>query len=280
MAEHLPSRLAVVLTSPVADLGALVAQARAAGTIDRASPFAGDAQAWEVYWEGRMERAVVRLLVDEQDGALLLRTEASIGGDGPIGGMARHARLLLALVRALDAAHVSEVRDLSARTEHEASWLERVASGAVHPDDAVRIVVAGDGDGDGAGAVRWIHTHGAARFGVPDLELYALPVGAPVERGEEAVRTVMGQLLAGGLGAVLTLPSGTRVRLIPVLEAWARLPLGLSGVGRAGVDRGPGLDGPRATLSVHHRPRLGRHRIDLDGVIAALQAPSAPGVAG
>jgi hypothetical protein len=266
MAEHLPSSLALRLTGPVADLGAIVARARAEGGIDRGGPLAGaDATAWEVHWGGRMQRAVLRTLLDDTDGSLLLRAEASIGADGLVGGMMRHAQLLAVIARALDASAVAGVRDLSVRADHEVAWLERVASGDVSIDDGVRIVVAEQK------AACWVYTHGAARFGVPDLELYDLAEGPVVEAAQRAVRCVIGQLLDGGIGAVLTLPGGPRVRLIPVLEAWSRLPLELPGVGRAGVDRGPGLDGPRATLSIHHRPRLGRHRLDLDGVIAALQ---------
>jgi hypothetical protein len=270
MAEHLPSRLALVLDHPLDDLAALIARARSAGGIDRASPLAGgSSQAWEVHWGGRMQRAVVRAL-DDEDGVALLRTEATIGADGLAGGMTRHGHLLEALAHALEGPEVTGVRDLSARTTHDAAWLARVARGAVELDDGVRSVVAGEGP------VRWIHTHGAARFGVPDLELYDLSDGAVVVHARDVLRAVMQQLLDGGIAALLTLPGGPRVRLIPVLEAWPRLPLELPGVGRAGVDRGPGLDGPRATLSIHHRPRLGRHRLDLDGVIGWLRSTAAP----
>jgi hypothetical protein len=97
-----------------------------------------------------------------------------------------------------------------------------------------------------------------------------------VDHALGVLRAVLIQLLDGGIAALLMLPGGPRVRLIPVLEAWARLPLELPGVGRAGVDRGPGLDGPRATLSIHHRARLGRHRLDLDGVIRWLRSTTPP----
>jgi len=270
MAEQLSSRLALALDHPVDDLDALVARARSAGGIDRASPVSGgSSRAWEVHWGGRMQRAVVRTLEDE-DGVALLRTEAMIGADGLVGGMERHGQLLEALARALTGAEVVGVRDLSARTQHGPDWLARIAGGDVQLEDGVRSVVAGEG------GVRWIHTHGAARFGVPDLELYDLGEGPAVDHALGVLRAVLIQLLDGGIAALLMLPGGPRVRLIPVLEAWARLPLELPGVGRAGVDRGPGLDGPRATLSIHHRARLGRHRLDLDGVIRWLRSTTPP----
>jgi len=278
MAEQLPSRLALALSGPIDDLAALVARARSTGGIDRANPLAGGSvQAFEVHWGGRMQRAVVRTLADE-DGVALLRTEATIGADGLYGGMVRHAQLLQAFVEVLEGARVTGIRDLSARAQHETAWLTRIARGEVVLEDGVRSVVAGEGP------VRWIHTHGAARFGVPDLELYDLADGPVVDHALGVLRVVLGQLLEGGIGALLALPGGPRVRLIPVLEAWPRLPLELPGVGRAGVDRGPGLDGPRATLSIHHRPRLGRHRLDLDGVSRWLRGaatpPAQPGTAG
>jgi hypothetical protein len=270
MAEQLPSRLALGLTGPLDDLAAVVARARSAGGIDRASPLvSGSAQAWEVHWGGRMQRAVVRTL-DDEDGVALLRTEATIGADGLAGGMTRHAQLLSALALALEEVEVADVHDLSARTQHDVAWLARIARGDVALEDGVQLVVAGDGP------VRWIHTHGAARFGIPDLELYGLADGPAVDHALAVLRVVLTQLLAGGIGALLTLPGGPRVRLIPVLEAWPRLRLDSPGIGRAGLDRGPGLDGPRATLSIHHRPRLGRHRLDLDGVIAWLRSTAAP----
>jgi hypothetical protein len=271
MADQLPSRLALVLSGPVEDLAGLVARARTAGGVDRASPQGGPhPQAWEVHWGGRMQRAVVRAVPDEVDGVPLLRTEANIGGDGLVGGMARHGQLLAALARAVEGCDVVGVSDLSSRSMHETAWLERIASGSVRLEDGVRSVVAGEG------GLRWIHTHGAARFGVPDLELYDLTEGPLVAHALGAVRSVMSQLLDGGIGAGLMLPGGPRVRLIPVLEAWPRLPLELPGIGRAGVDRGPGLDGPRATLSIHHPARLGRHRLDLGGVTAWLRRTVPP----
>lgn len=274
MGEHLSSRMALVVDAPVADVGALVATARAAGGVDRVVPLTTSSGAVEVHWGGRLQRAVVRGLTDEDDGASLLRTEASIGSDGLVDGLARQATLLTALATALTASgtgRVLRVRDHAARIERDLRWLGRVAAGGAGPDDAVTLVVAGEGP------ARWIHTHGAARFGVPDLELYDVPAAEATTRvALDALRLVMAQLLAGGIGAVLTLGDGVRVRLIPVLEAWPRLALTSPGIGRAGIDRGPGLDGPRATLSILHRPRLGRHRLDLAGVIDHLRTLPLP----
>jgi hypothetical protein len=100
---------------------------------------------------------------------------------------------------------------------------------------------------------------------VPDLELYGVPAGG-VDVALAVLERVAGQLADGGITAPLTLPDGTAVRLVPVLEVWSTLPAAWPGTGRAGMDRGPGLDGPRATLSVLHRARFGRHRLDLAGV--------------
>jgi hypothetical protein len=100
-------------------------------------------------------------------------------------------------------------------------------------------------------------------------KLYGVPAGA-TEAAVAVLDRVVGQLVAGGLDAPLALPDGTPLRLVPVLEVWPGLPASWPGLGRAGVDRGPGLDGPRATLSVLRRPRLGRHRLDLEGVRDSL----------
>jgi hypothetical protein len=274
MGEHLPSRMSLVIDVPVVDVGALVSVARATGGVDRVVPLTTSGGAIEVHWGGRLQRAVVRGITDEDDGASLLRTEASIGSDGLVDGLARQATLLRALAAALStsgAGRVLGIRDHAARVERDLPWLERVAAGGARPDDAVTFVVAGEGP------ARWIHTHGAARFGVPDLELYDVPASdAATRMASDALRQVMTQLLAGGIGAVLHLGDGPRVRLVPVLEAWPRLALTLPGIGRAGIDRGPGLDGPRATLSIHHRPRLGRHRLDLAGVIDHLRTLPLP----
>ena len=138
--------------------------------------------------------------------------------------------------------------------------MTRVSAGVVEVGDTVVSIVGAQAPPSG-----WVLTHGAARFGVPDLELYGVPAGAE-EPAVAVLDRVAGQLVAGGLDAPLSLPDGTPLRLVPVLEVWPGLPASWPGLGRAGVDRGPGLDGPRATLSVFRRPRLGRHRLDLEGV--------------
>jgi hypothetical protein len=263
VADRPTSLVALRVAAPDTDVGALVASARSAGDLDRATPLADARTAAEVLWGGRLQRAAVRALDD--DGAHLLRTEVALGADGFVADLARQAVLLQALAR-----HVPEVlgvRDLSARTDHDAGWLERAAASRTTRADAVAVVV-GPARGRTPG---WIRTHGAARFGVPDLELYGLAAGAE-DAAVAALGAVHDALLAGGMAAPLALPDGARVRLVPVLEAWARLPLGWPGIGRAGEVRGPGLDGPRATLSVLHRARLGRHRLDLEGVVARLGA--------
>lgn len=257
-----PSLMALVLDRPVEDVAKVVMAARAAGGIDRASAHLADGTlAQDVHWGGRMQRAVVRALDD--DGAPVLRTEVAIAADGLIEGLSRQAALLAALMRVLPG-QVRGVRDLSARTDRDVVWLTRVAAGVVGATDGIVTVV-------GADAIReehsagWVLTHGAARFGVPDLELYGVPVGATAAAADVLER-VAAQLVAGGLDAPLSLSDGTLLRLVPVLEVWPAMPAAWPGLGQAGVDRGPGLDGPRATLSVRHRPRLGRHRLDLDGV--------------
>ncbi len=261
MADRHTSRIALVLDRSVDDVGAVVAAAKAARDLDRATPVRDEGrEAQEVHWDGRMQRAVVRA-VHGDDGAALLRTETVVGPDGLAVGMQRQARLVQGLARQLPG-RVLGVRDQSAFVDRDLPWLHRVAVGSVSTEDAISAVVDGEG-------TRWVRTHGAARFDVPDLELYGLNA-AQVDPAVEAIRHVHGQLLRGGLRAALHLPDGTPVRLVPVLEAWRHVPLDWPGVGRAGKDRGPGLDGPRATLSVLHPPRLGRFRVDLDGVRAAL----------
>lgn len=264
-----PSTIGLVLDRPVEDVGALVAEVRVAGGIDRAAPHVGDGSvAQEVHWGGRMQRAVVRAV--EVDGVPLLRTDVPIAGDGLVEGLARQGALLAALARALRG-RVRGVRDLSARVVRDEDWLARIATGAVGPSDAVAVRVGDPSDIVGStarpsqAAVAWVLTHGAARLGVPDLELYGVPPAATGAACEELAH-VAGLLAVGGLGSPLALTDGTPVRLVPVLEVWSGLPASWPGPGRAGVDRGPGLDGPRATLSVLHRPRLGRHRLDLGGV--------------
>jgi hypothetical protein len=145
----------------------------------------------------------------------------------------------------------------------DTTWVGRVAAGQLDATDGVCAAVAVQALGPRG--VGWVLTHGAARFGVPDLELYGVPAGQESAAAAVLAR-VIAQLLTDGIGAALTLPDGTPVRLVPVLEVWPGRPAGWPGTGRAGVDRGPGLDGPRATLSVLHRPRFGRYRLDLEGV--------------
>lgn len=272
MSTARPSLLALVLDRPVTDVGAVVADVRAAGGLDRASAHLGEGRdAQEVHWGGRMQRAVVRSGEDD-DGAPLLRVELAIAGDGLVEGLTRQAALLAALARALGPA-VLGVRDLSARVERDVAWVGRVATGVVEPSDAVVPVrgVLSDGD-EGDSRVGWVLTHGAARLGVPDLELYGIAHGA-IDAARATLALVASQLVTGGLRARLALADGTPVRLVPVLEAWPTLPPSWPGQGRAGRDRGPGLDGPRATLSVLHRPRFGRHRLDLAGVRDRLGDP-------
>jgi hypothetical protein len=263
MGDAPASRIALRFAAPVPDPAALVAAARVAGGVDRAAPI-GAGGAVEVHWGGRLQRAAVRA-VEDDDGAPLIRTEVALAGDGLVEGMARQSALVSALAAAAPTGSVLGVRDLSARVDHDPSWLVRLAARGATPTDAVSTaVVAAEGRAPG-----WVRTHGAARFGVPDLELYGLAAGSE----EEAVATlglVVGVLLTGGMAARLSLRDGTPVRLVPVLEAWSRLPLDWPGIGRAGAIRGPGLDGPRATLSVLHGARLGRHRLDLAGVVERI----------
>jgi hypothetical protein len=264
VAEKYTSRIALVLDAPVEDVGAVVAAAGQTGDLDRAAPVRGEgAQAQEVHWGGRMDKAVVRQVRDEDDGAALLRTEAYVAGDGLRGGLQRQAQLLQALARQLRG-QVDGVRDLSARAARDVAWLHRIAIGAVQHHDA--IVTVADGEG-----IWWVCTPGAARFDVPDLEVYGL-AKAQVPAAEALLVHVHEQLLRAGLTADLTAPDGTDLYLVPVLEAWQHVPLDWPGVGRAGKDRGPGLDGPRASLSVKHKPRLGRYKRDLQGVVRRLRA--------
>lgn len=263
MADRYTSRIALVLDVPVDDVGALVKAAGQVGDIDRASPVRGQgAEAQEVHWGGRMQKAVVRSVEDESDGAPLLRTETYIGGEGVKTGMRRQAQLLQGLARQLRG-RIRAIRDLSAMAERDEAWMNRLAIGAVELEDA--ITIAADGEG-----TWWVHTHGAARFDIPDLELYGL-AKAQVPAADSALRHVHQQLLERGMKTELALPDGQPVYLVPVLEAWTALPLDWPGVGRAGKDRGLGLDGPRATLSIKHRPRFGRYKRDLKGVITVLE---------
>jgi hypothetical protein len=272
------SRIDLVLSGAVPDLIELMRAVRATGGVDRSSPRGADpSRAQEVLWGGRMQRALVQVVdAPEREpsdpGAMAqgtplarVRVEADLSGDGFVDGLARHATLTLALAEALGDG-VIEIDDRSARMRRERSWLERVATGGARPEDATSSVEHVD-----AAGIAWLATHGAARFAIPDLELYGLS-SAALSAGRHALARVHAQLLADGLAAPLSLADGTPVRLVPVLEVWGSMPLGWPGVGRAGVDRGEGLDGPRATLSVLHRARFGRHRLDLDGVRARLAA--------
>lgn len=261
MPDRYTSRIALVLDHQVDDVGAVVAAATRAGDVDRHSPVADGIDAQEVNWGGRMQKGVVRRLVDD-DGAALLRTETYIGSDGLVEGMARHARLVQGLARVLPD-RVTGVRDLSAMADRDRAWLNRLAIGAVEQDDAIRTVDAGTG-------THWVHTFGAARLDVPDLELYGL-AKAQVPAAEQALAHVHALLLEQGLKGELALPGGEPVYLVPVLEAWQHLPLDWPGIGKAGEDRGPGLDGPRATLSLLHTSRLGRVKKDFQGVLDTLQ---------
>lgn len=264
MADQYTSRIALLLDAPLDDVGEVVAAATRAGDVDRHAPVAGQGHvAQEVNWGGRMQKAVVRQLTEDDD--TLLRTETYVGTDGLVQGMTRQARLVQALSRQLSG-RVTGVRDLSAMADRDLGWVNRLAIGAVEHDDAIRTVVAGTG-------THWVHTFGAARFDVPDLELYGLS-RAQVPGARDAIAHVHAQLLADGLRTQLSLPSGEPVYLVPVLEAWQHLNGDWPGVGHAGQDRGPGLDGPRATLSILHPARFGRFRKDFRGVLAALPISS------
>lgn len=262
MADRYTSRTALVLDAPLADVGEVVRAAGKVGDIDRGAEVRGsDGAAYEVHWGGRMQKAVVRATPDDRDGAPLLRVETYLGNDGMTEGMRRQAQLLQGLSRQLRG-RVAGVRDLSATVERDEAWVHRLAIGAVELDDA--IVTVADGEG-----TWWVRTHGAARFDVPDLELYGL-AKAQVPAAEATLTHVHEQLLRHGLQRQPTLPDGTTAYLVPVLEAWQLVPLDWPGVGRAGKDRGPDLDGPRATLSVFHKPRFGRFKKDLEGVLDRL----------
>lgn len=262
MADRYTSRIALELDGPIEDVGALTAAARNAGDLDRTYPVRdqGDV-AQEVHWGGEMHKGVVRYVVE--DGTHLLRTEAYIGGHGLVRGMQRQALLLQALSRQLKG-RVRAIHDLVALTERDEAWMNRLSIGVVSQDDAIVTVSEGEG-------TWWVRTHGAARFDVPDLELYGLSKGQ-IGAAEAALAHVHEQLLRGGLKTDLELEDGTPVFLVPVLEAWQHVQLDWPGVGRAGQERGEGLDGPRASLSVLTRRRFGRYKKDLEGVIDRLPA--------
>lgn len=260
MADRYTSQVALVLDGPIDDVGEVVAAARAAGDLDRGYPVRGEGErAQEVHWGGRMDKAVVRYLVDGQ--THLLRTEAYVGGQGLTHGMQRQAQLVQGLSRQVKD-RLASVRDLSAMTERDEAWMNRLSVGMVEQDDAI----VGVADGEGTW---WVRTHGAARFDVPDLELYGLKKGQ-VDAAMAELAHVHALLLDGGLRAELALTDGTPIYLVPVLEAWQHVPLDWPGVGRAGQERGEGLDGPRASLSILRKPRLGRYRKDLEGVVDRL----------
>lgn len=263
MADRYTSQIALLLDDPLDDVGEVIRAAGAIGDIDRSSPLRGeDGVAYEVAWGGRMQKAVVRQLRDDR-GVVLLRTETYLGSDGVQNGMRRQAQLLQALARQLRG-RVTGVRDLSAATDRDVAWMNRLAIGAVETTDAIVAISEGEG-------TWWVRTHGAARFDVPDLELYGL-ARAQVPAAEALLAHVHDQLLRAGLKSSLADPEGTPLYLVPVLEAWQHVPLDWPGVGQAGQNRGPTLDGPRATLSVLHKPRFGRYKRDLDGVVRALAA--------
>lgn len=260
MAERYTSRIALMLSSQV-DVGEVVDAAIRAGDIDRTRAIRDRAEAAEVHWGGRMAKAVVRRVVTG-GGTHLLRTETWIGGDGLVNGMQRQARLLQGLARQLRG-DVTGVRDISARCDRDMAWMNRVAIGSVDQGDA--IVASSSGDG-----THWLATHGAARLDVPDLEFYGLNRGQ-VDAAATTAAHLHGQLLEAGLKrAELSLPDGTAVYLVPVLEAWQELPLDWPGIGRAGQERGPGLDGPRATVSLLTKRRFGRYKTDIEGVLDHL----------
>lgn len=265
MADRYTSRIALVVDTPVEDVGAVVAAAVRAGDVDRNAPVGDPTEAQEVHWGGRMAKAVIRRLTDT-DGTALLRTEAYLGAEGLVTGMQRQAQLLQGLARQLPG-RVRGVRDQSSVTDRDVAWLNRIAIGAVERPDGIHIVEDGQG-------THWVRTHGAARFDVPDLELYGL-ARAQVPAAMAALAHVHDRLLSAGLKADLTMPGGEPVFLVPVLEAWQHVPLDWPGVGRAGQDRGPGLDGPRATLSLLHPARFGRFRKDFAGVLQTLSSSAA-----
>ncbi len=261
MADKYTSQIALLLDAPVEDVELIVKAAGQAGDIDRGAWVrGGTGEAMEVHWGGSMQKGVVRRLVAE-DGTPMLRTEAFVNGDGLEHGMQRQAKLLQALARQLHSS-VTGIRDLASMTDQDVAWMHRVAIGHVELVDA--IVTKAEGEG-----TWWVRTHGAARFDVPDLELYGLRA-SQVDAATEALKHVHGQLLERGLKHAIALPGGEPVYLVPVLDAWPHLNLDFTGVGRGGRERGPGLDGPRATLSILHRPRLGRYRKDFDGVLETL----------
>jgi hypothetical protein len=72
------------------------------------------------------------------------------------------------------------IRDVSAMADRDEAWMHRVAVGSVDYADAVQVVSEGDG-------TWWVRTHGAARFDVPDLELYGL-IRSQIESASDSAR--------------------------------------------------------------------------------------------
>lgn len=261
MADKYTSKMALVVPELPIDLKQVLEGAIGSKTIDRVTPVAGsDGRACEVAWGGRMQRAVVRAM--SEAGQWLIRVEAYIGQDGFPAGFARQAQLLEGLASQLET--VICIRDLAKQTTHDRDWLRRIAAGDARLDDAITTVLEGSG-------VRWAFTHGAARFGVPDLELYGL-TRDEVEPACAVLPHIHRQLMERGLTTALVLPTGEAVCLVPVRDAWMKLSLDWPGIGRAGQVRGEGLDGPRATLSLLHPKRFGRYRQDFVGVRQTLRA--------
>ena len=212
MADRYTSRIALLLDSPAGPVDEIVKRAGAAGDIDRGTPVRGEgAEAMEVNWGGRMQRAVIRRV--SEDGRHLLRTEAYVGDGGPTAGIKRQVLLLQGLARHVE--DVAGVVDLEARVEHDLGWLNRAAVAGASIEDLISHEVDGTG-------VRWLHTHGAARFDVPDLELYGLSAGQ-TDAASRALRHVHDQLLRNGLETELALPDGQPVYLVPVLDAYLAL---------------------------------------------------------
>jgi hypothetical protein len=196
----------------------------------------------------------------------VLISEVDIVADGLVEGLARHAALVAALAAALPG-RVREVRDLSARVVRDEGWLARVATGRLAATDGVRATVGAAAEGPRG--VGWVLTHGAARFGVPDLELYGVAAGSDRPQRPPPSSTSPSSCSRWyRRGALAPGRDAAPARAGP--RGLARTAGRLAGDRDApGVDRGPGLDGPRATLSVLHRPRFGRYRLDLDGVRGA-----------
>ena len=179
-----PSLLALVLDRPVEDVAEVVAAARAAGGIDRASAHRADGTlAQDVHWGGRMQRAVVRAI--DEAGTPLLRTEVAIASDGLAEGLSRQVALLAALAQALPG-RVRRVRDLSARVDRDEAWMTRVSAGVVEVGDAVVSII-----GAQAPPAGWVLTHGAARFaGRPGVAFALFDVERDAEANGQPIGTI------------------------------------------------------------------------------------------